>query len=99
MGACEGVDQQEAQGEEREQDADPGAAANARAVGAATPVPIAPVARSVPTRSDTTRHSDALATLQLGEPADLVAMLPDVLAGIGALGLEIGGRGPEDLGE
>ena len=85
---------------------------HAGATAAAVPVaPVGPVRSSA--RSQTARcrrpsrwprgspagDRDALATLQLGEPADLVAMLPGVLAGIDPLRLEIRGRRPEDLGE
>jgi hypothetical protein len=114
MGAGEGVDQQETQGEEREEDPDPRATAEPRPVAATPAVPVPPVGRSVPTWSGATRsgatrsgatrsgppgYRDALATLQLSEVADLVAMLAGVPAGIDPLRPEVGGRGPEDLAE
>jgi hypothetical protein len=98
--ANERVDQQEAQGEQGNQDPYPrGATPHSHAEASTPAISISPVsrspgigsavARSTAAGGSTTGNSDALASLHLGELADLVAVFPRVLARIDPLRLQV----------
>jgi hypothetical protein len=108
--AHERVDQQETEGEQGDHDPEPGGAAPHSCAEASNPaISISPegrsvgigsgIARSTAGRGPATGNGDALTSLHLGKPADLVAVFSRVLAGIDAPCLQVLAGRAEDLGE
>jgi hypothetical protein len=112
VAAGEGVDQQEAQGEQEDQDSYPRSPApHSPAVAAAAPAISARLVRRcggvgsaacgprAAAGASGAGNGEPLASLQLGELPDVVAVFPRVLAGIDPLRPQVLSGDAEDLGE